>query len=122
MLTLLGLLVKPAYAQASPCGAGAGNIDLGDCLQLSNGQSIASVYTDPAFLVNLIVRNVFVFAGILLFFLIILAGYKFVLGGKKGAEDAKKIATNAIVGFVIMFTAYWVVQLIKIITGVEILL
>lgn len=123
MLNVLGLFVKQAYAQGqtyAPCNAGEGDIQLGDCLLLNDGKPISEVYSDPAFLVNLIVRNLFVLAGIILFLLIIFAGYKFVLGGKKGADEAKTIATNAVIGFVLMFAAYWLVQLIALVTGVEI--
>lgn len=118
MLNLFGFFVKPAYA--APCNAGAGGINLGECLRLSDDTAVQDVYTTPAFLINLIVRNVFVFAGIIIFLLIVYAGFKLITGGKKGAEDAKTIITNAGIGFLIMFTAYWVVQFIKIVLGVEI--
>lgn len=93
---------------------------MGTCLRLNNDTAIMDVYKEPAFLINLIVRNLFVAAGIILFLLLILAGYKFLLGGKKGVDEAKTLATNAILGFVLMFAAYWIVQLIKILFGVEI--
>lgn len=118
MLNLIKYFVKPVYA--FDCGAGDGGIDLATCLRLNNDTAIQDYYKDPASLINLLVRNLFVGAGIILFFLLILAGYKFILGGKKGVDEAKTLATNAILGFVIMFCAYWVVQLIKILFGVEI--
>lgn len=119
MLSLFKYFVKPVYA-ADGCDPGAGGIDLGTCLKLNNDVPIKELYDNPAFLINLIVRNLFVAAGIILFLLFILAGYKFLMGGKKGTEEAKTIATNAILGFIIMFTAYWIVQLVKILFGVEI--
>jgi len=121
MLNLVKYIVKPAYAATGDgCDPGDGGINLGTCLRLNNDTAIMDVYKEPAFLVNLIVRNLFVAAGIILFLLLILAGYKFLLGGKKGVDEAKTLATNAILGFVLMFAAYWIVQLIKILFGVEI--
>jgi hypothetical protein len=117
MLNLLKYIVKPAYAV---CEAGDGGVELGECLRLNNDTAIRDVYDNPAFLINLIVRNLFVLAGIMLFFFLILAGYKFLTGGKKGVDEAKTIATNAILGFILMFSAYWIVQLINILFGVEI--
>ncbi len=121
---MLSKLVPTAYAQTD-CDPGSGGVDgagisLGDCLRLNDDTPISQLYSDPAFLVNLIVRNLFVLAGIILFFLIVFAGFKFISGGKKGAEDAKSIITTAVIGFIIMFTAYWVVQIVKMITGVNI--
>ncbi len=119
MIGLLVGIVGKAYAQVD-CSPGAGGLNLANCLQLSDGQYVRDVYTSPAFLVNLIVRNLFIVAGIVLFFMIMLAGYKFLYKDKGGLEDAKQILFNAVIGFVIMFSAYWVVQLIALITGADI--
>ncbi len=122
MLSLLSHLIPKAYAQVN-CKAGlTGGVDLGDCLKLSDSTPVKDVYTNPAFLVNLIVRNAFIGAGIFLFIIIILAGYKFLTQDKKGVEEAKTMITTAIVGFVIMFSAYWIVQVVGIVTGADILL
>lgn len=110
-------LIQPVYAQCNPS---EGAVDLAQCLKLSDSQQVSEVYTSPAFLVNLVVRNIFVVAGIVLFFMIILAGFKFIKGGKDGLEEAKKVITQAVVGFLIMFSAYWIVQIIALITGANI--
>lgn len=114
---MLNKLVRPIYAQCDP---GKGNVNLGDCLVLRDDRTIAEVYSKPAFLINLLAQNIFAIAGVVLFFMLLLAGFKFVAGGKKGAEDAKSILTTAIIGFIIMFTAYWIVVLVEIITGINI--
>lgn len=116
---MLPRLISPVFAQCTP---GAGGIDLGTCLKLSNSQEIREVYSNPAFLVNLIIRNVFALGGIVLFFLILLAGFKFLKGGQKGVEEAKTVITTALLGFVIMFSAYWIVQIVKLVTGAEIVI
>lgn len=120
MQNLVKYIVKPVFAANNDCTPGSGGVDLATCLKLNDDTPIRDYYKDPASLINLVVRNLFVFAGIILFFFIILAGYKFIMGGKKGLDESKTLATNAILGFIIMFTAYWVVQLIKIVLGVEI--
>lgn len=110
-------------AQANPCsnaGDPAGALNLGDCLRLSNNQAVSEVYTTPSFLVNLIVKNLFVFAGILIFLYIFYAGFKMVSGGKKGFDEAKSMLTNAIIGLVVMICAYWIVQLAGYLTGLPV--
>jgi len=107
-------------SEVSPCGAGDGGINLGDCLKLSDSTNVSEVYDNPAFLVNLLIGNLFVVAGIILFIFIIVAGFKFITGGKKGAEDAKNMITTAFIGFVIMFAAYWIMQIVALLTGVNI--
>ena len=109
-------------APTSDCNPGSGFIPLGDCLKLSDDTKVSATYTTPAFLVNLLVRNLFVVGGIVLFFMLLLAGFKFVVGGKKGLDDAKQIMTAALVGFLLMFSAYWIVQIVKLITRTNIVL
>lgn len=103
------------------CDPTSGKLNLVDCLILNpdKGNTVAGVYDTPAVLVNLIVRNLFVFGGAVLFFMIILAGFKFAMSPQsKGKEDAKTIAQGAVVGFLIMFSAYWIIQIIEILTGI----
>ena len=37
----------------------------------------------------------------------------------EGAEKAKKAATSALVGFVVIFVAYWIIRVIEEITGIK---
>lgn len=114
-------LIPTVYAQeVSPCGAGFGGINLGDCLRLSDSTRVSTVYDNPAFLVNLIVSNLFVVAGIIFFLFLIVAGFKFITGGQKGAEDAKNIIQTALIGFIIMFSSYWIIQIVALLTGITI--
>ena len=112
-------LVQKVYAQCNP---GDGGVDLGECLKLSDSTPVREVYTNPAFLVNLVVRNLFIVAGIILVIMFFMAGYKFILKGKEGVQEAQQLATNALVGFIVMFAAYWIVQIIALSTGADIAL
>lgn len=104
------------------CDPGGSDLNLFDCLRLNDQQTVKEVYNEPADLVNVIVSNVFVAAGIILFLMVIFAGFKFVMSSQSAAkEDSKKIITGVVVGFLVMFSAYWIVQIVEIITGMEIL-
>jgi hypothetical protein len=95
-------------------------LDLGSAYTLSDGRPVKDVFSTPADLVNLIVPNLFVVAGIAVMVMTILAGYKFLTKGQQGIQDTMKIVLTTGVGIIIMFTAYWVVQIIKQVTGADI--
>jgi phage shock protein PspC (stress-responsive transcriptional regulator) len=108
------------------CDPTSGNLNLVDCLILNpdansgEGNTVAEIYGTPAVLVNVIVRNLFVLGGVVLFFMIIYAGFKFTMSPQsKGKEDSKNIAQGAGIGFMIMFSAYWIIQIVEILTGIE---
>ena len=119
---VLVIFSTSAMAQSDLCDPGGGGVPLGTCLKLSNDTPVEKVYSNPAFLVNLLVRNLMIVGGMFVLVLAILAGYSYLTKGKKGVEDAKQIATWGLVGFLIMFGAYWIVQIIKLITGADIIL
>lgn len=110
-------LIGKVYAQ---CDGGAKGVNLGDCLQLSNGVPVSEVYDSPAFLVNLFVRNLFVIGGVIIFIMVFYAGFKFIQDDTKGKDEAKKILTAAIVGAITMFSAYWILQIVQVLTGVNV--
>ena len=109
-------LIPQAYAQCDP--GQDGGVSLSDCLPLNRqGDLVSDVYTNPSILVNLLVRNVFVVSGLVIFLMIVYAGFLFIQDTAKGKDKALEIAQNALLGFVVLFGAYWVVQLVQILTG-----
>lgn len=110
--------VSTVYAADCSQPGGTDPVNLGECLLLSNDTTVASVYTNPAFMVQLLVRNVFVIAGMIIFLLIFYVALKMVTGGKKGFEETRTILTSALAGLVLMICAYWIVQLVGYLTGI----
>ena len=76
-------------------------------------------------LVTVILSNALVIAGIILLFLLVFGGISMVLGaGRDNPEQAakgKQAATAAVIGFIIIFASYWIIQLIQLLTGITIL-
>ncbi len=112
---------------AGPCDVGSpgtvpgGNgINLTDCFALNEKQNVVDVYKDPATLINMLVPTLFLASGFICLGMIMFAGFQAITGGTKGLEQAKKILVNALIGFVVMFAAYWIVQIVKIFTGAAI--
>ena len=80
----------------------------------------ATGFTDIASVINKILQYVFVFAGMGLLLMIISAGFSMLTsaGDSKKLDAAKQRLTNAVVGFIIILTAYWVTQIAGNIFGI----
>ncbi len=92
------------------------------CDAAGNCKTVGEKYKSLSDLVNLVVTNLFVFAGIFLLFLLILGGLSIIASdSSKGVEEGKKKITSAIIGFLVMFSAYWIIQIVEFITGVTII-
>lgn len=66
---------------------------------------------------------IFPIAGIILFIVLILGGFQMLAGANnsKSLEEGKQRITTAIIGFILLFAAYWIAQLLEIIFGIRIL-
>lgn len=92
-----------------------GSLFLGNNLTLQSLSGVSAI-------VSLFLKISFVLAGLILLFYFILGGIGMIsAAGKsdpKAAEQAKATITSAIIGFVVVFTAYWIVKLIGSIFGI----
>lgn len=97
-------------------------VDLKNKIMLNDTQSVGQVFDDPTDLINLLVPNLFILAGTIFLFLLIAGGFTIISsGGADAVEKGKQQITIAILGFVIMFASYWIVQIVEVLTGVQIL-
>jgi hypothetical protein len=117
----LSLAFNIGIKQVSAGEIGAGTTyDLFDTFKLRNDSLVSSVYNKPSDLINLIVKLLFVAAGIVLFFMVIMAGFSMIKGDSKDKDKAKTTLTSALMGFIVMFAAYWIMQIIQLLTGMSI--
>ena len=81
--------------------------------------------TDVGSIVSIVLQISFVLAGVIMLFFFIFGGISIIAGaGKDNPEQAakgKQAITSAALGFIVVFAAYWIVQLIELMTGVVIL-
>jgi hypothetical protein len=99
-------------------------VDLEESYILSGDKTVASVFSTPADLINkILLPNMFVFAGFIMFALLLGGGLTIVMSGgdPKGSEKGMQTIKTAITGFLIIFAAYWIMQIIEIVTGVKVL-
>lgn len=94
--------------------------DVNGNYQTINGPANFS-FTDIGMVVTKIIPFTFAFAGLALLLMIIASGLGLMTsaGDAKKTEASKQRLTYAIVGFFIIFAAYWLVRILGIIFGFE---
>ena len=88
--------------------------------KLAPSQSITSI----SMLVNILLKNALTIAGVVCLVLLILGGFSFIVsagGDAKAKEKGKNTITGALTGLVLIIAAYWIIEIIQIITGIKIL-
>jgi len=73
-------------------------------------------------IISLILPYLFVIAGLLLLFYLIYGGFHMMIAAndEKGLAEAKGKITNALIGFLLLFVSYWLVQILGHIFGIQI--
>lgn len=97
--------------------------NIGQKLELMPGVPIATTYPNLGVLVNMILKNSFTIAGIILTGLIIFGGVSYIMaagdGDAKKAAAAQETLTSALIGFLVIFVSYFIIQIIQVITGLK---
>lgn len=86
---------------------------------LAPSKSITSI----SVLVSILLKNSLAVAGVICLVLLILGGFSFIVsagGDAKAKEKGKNTITSALTGLVLIVAAYWIIQIIEIITGIKI--
>jgi len=103
----------------------AQGVDIGQQTLLKPGQSVGSTYKDFSTLISVFIKNALTVAGIIFVILLIVGGFGFIMaaGGNdpKKTQQASQTITAALIGFVVVFLSYAIIQLIETITGFSIL-
>jgi uncharacterized membrane protein len=82
-----------------------------------------SIPTSINCLISRLIPYIFTIAGILLLIFFIVSGFQFIFAGgdPKKMEAAKAHITTALIGFIIIFVAYWLVQVLGRIFNIQII-
>lgn len=97
-------------------------VNLKNEFRLSPSRSVADVYGSPGQFIGVFLPQIFLIAGLIVFFLLVAGGFRIIggAGDPKSIEAGKKTITGALIGFTVIFTAYWIIQLVETVTGVRI--
>jgi len=100
-------------------------VNIGNNLSDGNGNNIGTKYSSAAPLVSALLKNSLTLASIILLCLILFGGVGLIMSAgasdPKKAGQAQKTITSALIGFAVVFCAYFIIQIISYITGVDIL-
>jgi hypothetical protein len=95
-------------------------VNLRDAL-FGGHQGAQDIADSPTAFLSAILPNIFTIAGLLLLVYLVAGGLMVIKSaGSEGKGKGKDAITNALVGFIIIFSAYWIIQAIEIITGIPI--
>lgn len=80
-------------------------------------------FKSPRGIIGFILPFLFTLAGLILFVMIVWGGFEMLSGAAdpKKQEAGKQRITAGIIGFLIIFAAYWIAQLLQTIFGISIL-
>ncbi|MFA6184542.1 MAG: hypothetical protein WCT51_02620 [Candidatus Shapirobacteria bacterium] len=91
--------------------------------QTSN--TLGGSYSTTSSLISIILKTSITIASIIFLGLLIFGGITFIMnagsGDSKKADQGKTAITNAVIGFAIVLLAYTIIQIIEVITGLNIL-
>lgn len=87
------------------------------------GSPFADQLSSPGGIVSRVLVFAFPLAGLILFVMLVWGGFEIMLGAasQKMVDAGKQRITAAIVGFLLLFSSYWITQIIEVIFGVVIL-
>ncbi len=90
-----------------------------------NSSTLGKTYGSTSVLISIILKISITVAGIIFLGLLIFGGITFIMnagsGDSKKAGQGKKAVTNALIGFAIVLFAYIIIQVVEVITGLDIL-
>jgi len=85
---------------------------------------VSDVFTSLSTVINILLPNIFILTGQIFLILLIFAGVSVILsagsGNPEGAKKAKATATSAALGLFLVIAAYWLIQIIEFVTGIQI--
>lgn len=118
------LMMFTFLAEQNPDGSGGGSqgglINFENlCKAFPPGSFVCGSDVTVGVLVSKGLNYAFYLAGLILLFTIITSGFQMMVGASnpKSQEEAGKKLTNGVLGFVIVFTSYWIVAIIKKVLG-----
>jgi len=87
-----------------------------------SGQGVHSLST-PASIINSLLPSIFIFAGIILFAMLIGGGFSIFVsaGNPEKIKKGQAMLVNALIGFFIIFAAYWIIQILEFSLGIQVL-
>lgn len=100
-------------------------VNIGEALKFQGNVGVTGIpeFQEAGALISAWLPNIYVVAGIVLFFFALLGGFTMITnaGDTEKIQQGQKTLTAAAIGFAILFGSYWIIQIIQVLTGIPIL-
>lgn len=72
--------------------------------------------------VSRILGAAYVIAGVSFFILLVFGAFTIITsaGNPEKAKQGRAAATSALIGFLLIFASYWIIQIVEVVTGIQI--
>lgn len=92
-------------------------------LRISGSNDLADDLSTPGGIVSRLLDFSFPIAGLILFIMLVWGGFEILLGAanKKMVDAGRQRITAALIGFILLFTSYWIMRIIEQIFGIAVL-
>ena len=100
-------------------------VEIGDAFKIDDGRGVDDYeYQSVGAFITGMIPNVMIVANLILFFLILLGGFMMIAnsGDPQKKAQASAILTSSLIGFLIVFGAYWLMQILGTVLGFDILM
>lgn len=91
---------------------------------VSPGIASNPAYQSLGGFISKILPNIYVIAGVIFFIFLVVGGLTVIMGAGKGESETTKkgggAIASALIGFLIIFASWWIIQLVETLTGVKI--
>lgn len=129
-LSSLVVKVNPVFAAVGPTdGVTSSDFDAFNPLKIGQnstggtGSNLATDLSTPGGIISRLLDFAFPLAGLILFVMLVWGGFEMVYGANntsKAIEAGKNRITTALIGFILLFASYWIMQLVEVILGITI--
>lgn len=121
--------VTPVFADVTQGPPTNEDFDAFNPLHIFNQSSGETFYANPddlntpAGIMNRVLLFAFPLAGLILFVMLLWGGFEMLTGAatKKSLDSGRQRITTAVLGFLLLFVSFWIVQIIEVVFGVSIL-
>lgn len=114
-----------APGEVNPLGGEvtSNTLDALNPLVLFSSPENAEALSTPGGIISRLLDFAFPLAGIILFVMLLIGGFGMLAGAtnKESLKANQQRITSAIVGFILLFSSYWIIRLIEIVFGIKIL-
>ena len=92
-----------------------------DLTKLNNNVALKGKFTNLGDIVSVLIPYIFGITGFILLLMIVFSGFQMLTsaGDPKTMESGQKRLMNSLIGFIIIFLAYWIVKFVGQMLGIE---